>query len=178
MYEALRYESTLELLDNSGDDARFEKHAHVRYLQNDVIAYQDQIWSDGDAPLDYHCSPGVVVDQYRPAQTTTVLISLRERKQRGDEDDYHIQWRIHNGFRRSHELWQTTIYYRIHVAYIRVVFPPERPPLETWGVEEGSQRRNQPTELKQQQLPDGRWLVLWEIQTPKLHGRYNLHWHW
>lgn len=178
MYEALQYESTLELLDVNGEDAIFAKHVHVRYLQNDVIAYQDQIWSDGEAPLDYQCSPGVVVDQYRPAQTTILLISLRERKQRGEEDDYHMQWRIRAGFRRNHELWQTTVHYPIHFACIRVIFPAARPPLEVWGIEEGSRHKHRHRDLTQQLLPDGRWLTQWEVHAPILQERYDLHWRW
>src|SRR5690606_22129364 len=84
MYEVLEYESTLELLDQYGKRAGFKKREKVRYRQNNIIAYQDQGWSDGESLLDYKCSPGVVVDQYRPGQKTYILISLRESKQRGD----------------------------------------------------------------------------------------------
>lgn len=65
-YEVLEHESTLELLDRQGKRARFQKRQKVRYLQNHIIAYQDQGWSDGQSLLGYQCSPGVVVDQYRP----------------------------------------------------------------------------------------------------------------
>jgi len=178
MYEALRYESTLELLDAAGEEASFTKRARVRYLQNDVVAFQDQIWSDGRAPIHYRCSPGVVVDRYRRAQTTVLLISLRQAKQRGEADDYHIQWRIRGGFRRSRELWQTTIYYQTRFACIQVIFPAARPPQEIWGREEFSRRALDPARLSKQQLPDGRWLVQWKVRAPALHERYNLHWLW
>jgi hypothetical protein len=48
MYEVLDYESTLELLDKDGHRAYFSKREEVRYLQNSIIAYQDQAWGDGD----------------------------------------------------------------------------------------------------------------------------------
>ena len=48
LYEVLEYESTLELLDASGKCARFSKRQRVRYLQNNIIAYQDQAWGDGE----------------------------------------------------------------------------------------------------------------------------------
>ena len=41
MYEVLEYESTLELKDRGGKRATFKKREKVRYLQDNVIAYQD-----------------------------------------------------------------------------------------------------------------------------------------
>jgi hypothetical protein len=42
VYEVLRYESTLELKDRGGKRATFKKPEKVRYLQDNVIAYQGQ----------------------------------------------------------------------------------------------------------------------------------------
>lgn len=42
MYEVLDYETTLELLDPKGHKASFTKREKVRYLQDNIIAYQDQ----------------------------------------------------------------------------------------------------------------------------------------
>jgi len=47
LYEVLEHQATLELLDQQGKHARFRKYQKVRYLQDDVIAYQDQAWGDG-----------------------------------------------------------------------------------------------------------------------------------
>ena len=44
----LEYESTLELLDPEGTRATFKKRKKLRYLQDNVIAYQDQALGDGD----------------------------------------------------------------------------------------------------------------------------------
>jgi len=44
MYEVLEYESTLELKDRAGKRATFKKREKVRYLQDNIIAYQDQAW--------------------------------------------------------------------------------------------------------------------------------------
>ncbi len=38
----LDYESTLEIKDIMGKEAYFYKREKVRYLQNNIIAYQDQ----------------------------------------------------------------------------------------------------------------------------------------
>jgi hypothetical protein len=64
MYEVVEYESTLELQDRGGQRATFRKREKVRYLQNHIIAYQDQAWGDGEILLDYRCSPGKPVDRY------------------------------------------------------------------------------------------------------------------
>ena len=37
----------------------------MRYLQDNIIAYHDQTWDDGDILLDYRCTPGTAVDRYR-----------------------------------------------------------------------------------------------------------------
>jgi len=56
--EVLEYESTLELKDRGGKRAIFKKREKVRYLQDNVIAYQDQAWGNGEILIDYRCSPG------------------------------------------------------------------------------------------------------------------------
>ena len=86
MYETLLYESTLEILDTGGHKARFTKRKHVRYLQDNIIAYQDYAWGDGKILRYYRCSPGKPVDFYRSGYKTYILISLHEVKNRGDED--------------------------------------------------------------------------------------------
>jgi len=32
----------------------------VRYLQDNVIAYRDQAWGDGEILVDYRCTPGII----------------------------------------------------------------------------------------------------------------------
>jgi len=53
LYEVLEYESTLELKDQGGKRATFKKREKVRYLQDNVIAYQDQAWGDGEILVNY-----------------------------------------------------------------------------------------------------------------------------
>jgi len=83
MYEVLKYESTLELKDRGGKRATFKKREKVRYLQDNVIAYQDQAWGDGEILVNYRCTPGTPVDRYRSGYKTYILISRREVKNRG-----------------------------------------------------------------------------------------------
>lgn len=178
MYEVLEHESTLELLDRQGKRARFEKRQKVRYLQNNIIAYQDQGWSDGQSLLDYQCSPGVVVDQYRPGQKTYVLISLRESKQRGDQDEFYIRWRLNDAFRRSQEQWETEVSHRTRRLLVRLIFPSARPPVRIWLGEYLRRRTRLLDDQAMQRLPDGRWQVEWRMKNPRLHERYALKWEW
>lgn len=178
MYEVLEYESTLELIDAHGEQAQFHKRQKVRYLQNGILAYQDQAWGDGEILLDYQCSPGVVVDRYRPGPTTYLLISLREVKKRGDIDEFHINWGICKGFKRSYEQWETEISHRAKHLKTHVVFPKGRPPLRATLVEY-TRRRTKPLGQEAiKQLPDGRWAVTYEIDQPRLYERYILKWEW
>ena len=178
IYEVLEYESTLELKDTRGEHAVFHKRERVRYLQNGIIAYQDQAWGDGKILIDYRCTPGVPVDRYRPAQKTYILISLREVRNRGDIDEFNIEWGIHQGFRRPIESWATEVADRTRKLKVQVIFPQTRPPLRTWLVEGIRQRTHPLGQEAQIQLPDGRWLISWDTSSPRLNEQYILKWEW
>ena len=47
IYQVLEHESTLELLDIKGKKATFHKRQKARYLQGNILAYQDQALDDG-----------------------------------------------------------------------------------------------------------------------------------
>jgi hypothetical protein len=49
----------------------------VCYLQDSVIAYQDQAWGAGEILLNHRCTPGTPVDRYRSGYKTYILISRR-----------------------------------------------------------------------------------------------------
>ena len=123
MYEVLEYESVLELKDDVGKQAAFRKRELVRYRQNNIIAYQDHAWGDGEILIDYHCTPGVVVDRYRPGQKTFLLISLREPKRKGEVDEFNISWQLRDAFVRPHELWETEVRHKTRQLKISIIFP-------------------------------------------------------
>lgn len=177
MYEVLEYETTLELKNKQGSKATFSKRQKVKYLQNNIIAYQDQAWGDGEILLDYRCSPGIEADRYRPGHKTYILISLREEKRKGDTDEFFIEWGLNDGFPRDTELWGTNISHRTQYLKTRIIFPQSRPPIRAWLVE---QIRNKKYLLENDtfQLPDGRWQVQWETKKPRLHENYIIQWEW
>jgi len=178
MYEVLEYESALELLDEHGRQAQFSKREKVRYLQNNIIAYQDQAWGDGRILIGYRCSPGKVVDLYRPGKKTYLLISLRGVKNRGDIDTFNIEWRIREGFKRKTELWETEVSHRTRRLVVRVIFPEARPPIKAWLVEEVRRRTYRLDEDSKLHLPGGRWLISWQTNWPRLNERFQIHWSW
>jgi hypothetical protein len=142
------------------------------------LAYQDQAWGDGEILLDYQCSPGTVVDQYRPGRKTYLLISLREVKERGDVDEFHISWNMQNCFLRRQEQWETEVRHRTKRLEIKVIFPETRPPIRVW-LQEYMRRRTRPLPHDTlQQLPDERWVVSWRVEKPRLYEEYILKWAW
>ncbi len=178
IYEVLEHESSLELLDDEGMRAHFRKRQKVRYLQDNIIAYQDQAWGDGKILLGYRCTPGVAVDFHRPGNKTIILIALHEVKNSGDIDDFDIDWKIRNGFLRSQELWETTISHVTRHLKIHVIFPKARPPQRACLVEDTRRRTIVLGDDYQRHLPDGRWQVSWETDHPRLNERYLLEWEW
>lgn len=178
VYEVLDYESTLELPDRSGKKAVFKKQKKVRYLHDDIIAFQDYAWGDGEILCNYRSNRGVPVDRYRSGYKMYVLLSLREVKNRGDIDLYRIQWNIRRGFLKKDGYWSTDVSQPTHHIKVNVIFPKARPPLRL-SVEETNRRQTHLLERDaQQQLPDGRWLVSWETSKPRLYEVYVLRWIW
>src|SRR5689334_11911493 len=53
--EFLEYELKLELIDIQGRYARLTKRERVKFLQDNVIAFQDFAWGDGDVLNKYSC---------------------------------------------------------------------------------------------------------------------------
>jgi len=178
MYEVLDYESTLELKDRGGKKATFKKREKVRYLQDNVIAYQDQAWGDGEILVSYRCTPGTPVDRYRSGYKTYVLISRREVRNKGDVDEFNIEWSIRRGFLRRTEQWETHVKQRTRDLKINVIFPKSRPPQRTTLIEGNGQRSQSLTKSVHVLLPDGRWLVTWETYRPRLYENYVLQWDW
>ena len=178
MYEVLEYESTLELKDGGGERATFKKREEVRYLQDSIIAYQDQAWGDGEILLNYRCTPGTPVDRYRSGHKTYVLISRREVKSRGDVDEFNIEWCMRGGFLRPRGHWETHVSHKTRLLRINVIFPESRPPWRTTLVESNRQRSHTLGNSAQVLLPDGRWQVTWETHKPRLYENYILQWRW
>ncbi len=178
MYQVVEYKSILELMDTKGYRARFSKRERVRFLQNNIIAFQDQAWGDGKILLNYSCTPGKPVDQYRLGYKTLILISLHEVKCRGDEGEFKIKWNIHKGFLLKTGFWGTEINHDISQVKTQIIFPAARPPKRVTVQEKNRGRTILLTAENAQELPDGRWLITWEKSKPVLHEQYIMSWEW
>lgn len=178
MYEVLDYEAVLELRDAHGEKAVLRKRERVRFLQNNIIAYQDQAWGDGQIFADYHCTPGVEVDHYREGHRYLILISLRETKNRGDVEEFNIERTIKNGFRKSVEDFQIEIAHPTRRFTIGVVFPQQRPPKKVSLIEQNTARQIALGSEHLRQLADGRYKATWQTDKPRLFESYILHWEW
>jgi hypothetical protein len=178
VYEVIDYESTLEIHDPKGIRATFNKQKKVRYLQDNIIAYQDYAWGDGNILLNYQTSRGRPVDRYRSGFKTYILLSLREVKNRGDIDEFNIQWNIRKGFLTEDGYWGTDISQRTKHLKVNVIFPKSRPPLHITLEETNPRRTHLLKREDQKQLPDGRWLVTLEKNNPNLYELFVLRWIW
>ncbi|MCB0032668.1 MAG: hypothetical protein KDE51_01500 [Anaerolineales bacterium] len=178
MYEVLEYEATLALLNKQGTLAHFHKREVVCYQQDNIIAYQDQAWGDGEILQEYACSPGTEVDRYRAGHKTLVLISLWGMKKRGETDEFHMDWKMKNGFLRNQEQWDTEINHKTKRAIIQIIFPKSRPPFKVEALEYIQQHARVLGQNEIVQRSDGKWVVRWEIEKPRLHEHYILKWSW
>ncbi len=178
VYEVLRYECTLELRDPKGMQADIHKREKVRYLQDYVNTFQDQAWGNGQIFLNYRCSPGTPVDQYQLGHNTLKLISLRDTRNRGDMDEFDIEWLMRDGFLRSTGFWGTAINHRSRDVSVNVIFPPSRPPSAASIYERRRQRTTALSPGSHRILPDGRHVISWHIARPRLYEDYILKWKW
>lgn len=178
MYEVLEYKACLELLDSSGREAIYSKQERVRFLQDNIIAYQDQAWGDGEIFADYKCSPGIPVDRYAEGSRYRILISLRETKNNGDIEVFHIERKIRNGFTKKTEYFQNKVNHSMHKFSTSVIFPQSRLPRQVVLVEENNTRIRLLGAENFKFLPDGRQQVTWQTDKPRQHEVYSLRWTW
>lgn len=178
IYEVLDYEMNLDLHDTKGKRASYRKRQKVRYLQNNVIAYHDQAWGDGEILLDFRCSPGIAVDRYRSGHKALILISLRQVRNRGDRDELNIEWGMKNSFIQKTEEWATSISHRTRKLKVHVTFPAKRPPSKISMIETNRQKHIYLGKDHLKQLPNGRWQVSWEKKKPHLYEDYTFRWEW
>ena len=178
MYEILEYETTLELLDAQGRYANFYKRQKVRFLQDNIISFQDFAWGEGDPLSEYSCSPGVVADRYQHTDRWNILISLRETKSCGDIEEFHIFSSPKNSYTKKEEWQQVEIRHKTHKLQITIIFPKERLCRRATLHQRDS---NCTTVLGQEHfgtLPDGRQILTWQTTKMDQSEAYTLRWQW
>lgn len=178
MYQVLDHQVELELCDISGKKAIYRKTQMVRFLQDNIIAYEDKAWGDGEIFTAYRCSPGLAVDCYADGHRYRVLISLREQKHRGDVETFRIEREITSGFTNATEDFQTEVDHQTEQLSLAVLFPVARPPQDAWIVEQNTGRRIPLGPSHREALPDGRLRLRWQIRRPRRYEAYVLRWAW
>ena len=178
IYEALDYEYQIELQDKDGEHATIKKREKVRYLQDNITSFQDWAWGDKKIFLNYRCSPGTPVDEFRLGHKTCKLISLRETRNKGDIDEFHMEWEMKRGFSKTTGFWGTGIRYRTKKVTVKVIFPTDRPPIHASITESNLKRTQILGPEAQKLLLDGRTMVVWENSNPRLYETYVLKWEW
>ena len=178
MYEVIDYQTTLDLIDSVGESAKVYKLEKVRYLQDNIIAFQDQAWGDGKILVNYQCYPGMPVDRYRWGYKHHVLISLRQVKSRGDIDDFKISWEIIRGFLSTTGFWGTEISHNTKHMAIHIIFPLKRPPKSAWILEKNRQKTFKLGAGAIRTLRGGNQEIFWEKKAPRLFEQYILKWEW
>jgi len=177
-FEVLNYESTLEIMDVEGKHGKFNKVEKVRFIQNNLVAVQDQLWGFKKSITDYKCSPGAPVDFYQVGYKTYVVISLREVKSKDDEEVFNFQWHLCGKPVMRFGFWETNIDRFTHDLHLKIIFPEERPPIRLWMIEANHNRTIELDKTKLTQLPDKRWQITWESNSPRLNETYTMKWDW
>jgi len=178
MYEVLDYQSTLEILDPRGMVAKFNKTEKVRFLQDNVIAIQDQLWGVNKRIFDYKCSPGIPVDFYTSGHKTLVVISLREILSKNDDLDLNMQWYLKGDRIGNKGMWETYINRYTNMIGLNILFPEERPPIKVWVTQGNNKRVIEIGQKAITQLPDKQWQLTWEMKKPRLYETYAMKWEW
>jgi len=178
MYEVLNYESTLEILDDEGREGRFSKMEKVRFLKDNVIAIQDQVWGINNLISDYICSPGLPVDFYQSGHKTYVIISLREIKSKDDIEIFNFQWKLEGKPVRKYGYWETFINRSTKNLKVMIIYPKNRPPIRVWVIEQNRKKTIELDEKNLTQLPDKRWKIVWEKKNPSLYENHTIKWEW
>jgi hypothetical protein len=178
MYEVLAFDAELELQDARGRVALLDKRQRVRFLQDNIIAYQDLAWGDGEIFSEYECSPGVAVDRYREGHRWRVLISLRETRNRGDVEEFRIRRKIQGGFTKGREELQAEVNHKTRGMRMSVVFPEKRLPKRVSLIEQNLNRSTTLGPENHIRLPDQRLQVTWSTDKPRLFEAYILRWEW
>src|SRR6185436_123728 len=118
------------------------------------------------------------VDEFRLGHKTCKLISLRELRRKGDIDEFHIEWDMLQGFLKKTGFWGTGIKHKTKKVTVKVIFPKDRPPLQASVTESNLQRTQTLGTETQKKLPDGRTMIIWEKENPRLYENYVLKWEW
>lgn len=178
LYEILSYESTLDLTDRRGQRATVRKHQRIRFLQNDIAAFQDIVYGDGQIFHGYKVAPGAAVDRYREGDRWHVLIAMHATKNRGDVEDFYVERSIADGFLKREEWWEVELRHPTRLLRLAILFPKGRPCTSAIITQRSRHRTWTLGPENIAVLPDGRQKLHWETQNVRSLEVYTLRWTW
>lgn len=91
---------------------------------------------------------------------------------KGDVDEFNIEWGISQGFLTQAEQWETHVTHRTMCLKINVVFPRSRPPQHIVLIE-GNRRRSHDLDKRVQVPPAICWLINWGSPKPLRQKRLH-----
>jgi hypothetical protein len=127
-YEVLAAHHRWELEDAAGTRARYEKEMRVRFTQNNTIAIWDTCWGQGTIRNESCTPPYRFVDSFPVGTRRYDVISLREKRRRGEEATLTIVRRFENSFLSTDETIEVETTSSVKELSLRIVFPLGRPP--------------------------------------------------
>lgn len=172
-YEILDYRATLFLHDPKGVKSTFQRTQRIRFLQDDISGIMDHFWGDGVMLTSYQNDAGVLKDSFRDEGRRHLVIGLKRPVGRGEELAFEVIRTSMVGFTKEEEWLETTLDHPARQLTRRVVFPRERPCLNSCLRHDGHE-----VDLPVTVLADGRTSVGFNIQNPKACTPYTLYWSW
>lgn len=177
-YTILDYHIQLDLKDSKGHRALYTKRMKVKFRQDNVFAYLDQAYGEGEIFADYKCSPGVPADRWRDGNRWWTLISLREIKSRGQGEEFFIERTIEDGFTESDVHLHTEITHPTQNLTINIIFPRKRSPRRIILIENNAKRTTELGGEYIQELPNNRQQLIWTTDKPRQFETYTIRWNW
>jgi len=177
LYEFDSEDHLWDIQDAEGRKAVVKKSRRIRFLQDEVFAIRDYAWGDGNVLAAFSCDPGHVADTYSSDGRHSIVITLRETKRRGDEEDFHTARTVENTFTGESEWVQAEILHNTKRVSITVLFPKDRPPTRAWiGRRSKGDRGRKAISIEYDS--DGRGRISQLVRRPKRHELYTVGWTW
>lgn len=155
----------------------YRKRLDVEFLHSDVISLWDDAWTEGTF-TSFTCDPGRLVDSFRVGGQHYRLVSLRQRRNRGERESFLFEWTIENGFVGDDQYVEVAILPWMDEALVKVRFPrgtePTKPMVNKRS-DEGEWKALAGDVLTR----DGdRTLLTWRPPRGRRSERYAIKWDW
>ncbi|MCC6236799.1 MAG: hypothetical protein IT299_04405 [Dehalococcoidia bacterium] len=174
-YRVLRYAARVELLDLSGERARYTRTETVEFLK-DADKIFDYGWGDGIAFADHDVDPGKLTARHLIGPRLRSTVALPARQRAGDVHTFTIERLVQRGFESPSEWWlEAELYHPTDSLDLGVLLPAERPVklARVVTLDEPEGVLVPPT-----WTDDRRQCIGYSEQAPRLGQRFTILWDW